>query len=291
MIRYAITARDLNARIDAHSASWRERAEARTASLVAAGRYDEGTSIWSEVKAVFMDVQFNKCIFCERQFEGEEFGRIEHDLEHFRPKSSVKRWPTGRRAGLFDFPLGSPNTKGYFWLAYDLGNYAASCKVCNSTLKSNAFPIAGHRGIPVENGRSLLNKEKPYLCYPIGRVDKDPEDILDFVGTVAVPRGRRGHKRRRAEVVIEFFKLNDRDQLHFERASELTLLGFALRKREADPDTERWSDFVEALIADSRSHAACKRAFMRRWSEERELAERLLHAAEEVLLTRSVPTP
>ncbi len=289
MIRYAITKSALKALIDGRSDSWRTRAAERTDEFIAAGRYEEDSSIWSEIKPVFMSVQFNKCVFCERQFEDESVGTIEHDLEHFRPKSAVKIWKPKDNPDGFGAPLGEASANGYFWLAYELENYAAACKICNSTLKSNCFPIAATRGVSADKGTALRNKEKPYLCYPIGKGDADPETLIDFIGTIARPHGRSGHKRRRAEVMIDFFGLNRRDELHFQRAKELMLLGLVLQKIDAGDASRDWQADADSLIADSMPHAACKRAFLRRWQEARPFAEQLLDAATEVALKRTPP--
>ena len=82
-----------------------------------------------------MELQRHKCVFCERQLG---HGAIEHDLEHFRPKGSTAPWSP---MALPTHGVGAGRAEGYWWLSYDLGNYAASCKFCNSTLKSNRFPI------------------------------------------------------------------------------------------------------------------------------------------------------
>ena len=42
-------------------------------------------SLWSETKQVYIELQHSKCAFCEKPLEG----RIEQDVEHFRPKGEV----------------------------------------------------------------------------------------------------------------------------------------------------------------------------------------------------------
>lgn len=289
MIRYAIPYRELRRQVDAHKDTWLDRAEERREKFIAIGRYEESSSIWSEIKPVFMEIQFNKCVFCERVLAGERFGRVEHDLEHFRPKGRVKNWPS-RSSGLsFDFELGDPDPNGYYWLAYDLRNYATACKTCNSSLKSAAFPIAGPRGVVPEGFVALRNREKPYLCYPIGNGDVDPETLIDFVGTVARPAGSRGYKRQRAEVMIEFFKLNERDELHLERSNEIAAIGYLLEKIEAGTDVPRHETWLEGTLADNQPHAACKRSFRRHWDDDRAFAKRLLDEARELIYTRNIP--
>ena len=113
MIRYPITLAELEALVDAASPGWRAKAATRTAGFSAAGRYEEASSIWSQVKSAFMKLQHNKCAYCERALAAiDHGGSIEHDLEHFRPKSSVVIWPGGNE---FAFPTGAASSAGYFW--------------------------------------------------------------------------------------------------------------------------------------------------------------------------------
>ena len=86
MIRYPIRPQDWQNRVESISDGWIDRAQERTATFAALGRYEESSSIWSEIKRVYMELQAFKCGFCERRLENSRFGNIEHDVEHFRPK-------------------------------------------------------------------------------------------------------------------------------------------------------------------------------------------------------------
>ena len=188
MISYRISETDLFARIDAKKPTWRARAVDATAACLAAGKYvttnAAGTStdgIWSDIKEVFMDLQHDKCCYCERKLASATFGKVEHDIEHYRPKSRVKNWfSPAVKAEMADWPVGlgrsGAETKGYFLLPFHPRNYATSCKECNSALKSDYFPCgknpvldadspaaglgcrsarrAGRRATPRRSGRS-----------------------------------------------------------------------------------------------------------------------------------------
>jgi hypothetical protein len=229
------------------------------------------------VKPAYILLQQNKCVFCERQLESPEYGRIEFDLEHFRPKSSVAAWPTAApHAPSFSFPTGAAGT-GYYWLAYDPQNYAASCKTCNSPLKANFFPVAGRRGAA---GRTIdkLSAEKPFLCYPLGDLDEDPEKLVTFMATTAVPAARAGHRRRRGEVIIEFFQLNRRDMLHRERARLISILGTSLRALADGSGDDMDRTVVTNMQAAGVPHAGCLRAFDRLWRIDQTLGRDVLNA-------------
>jgi len=296
MIRYAATEAEIEAGVNALDENWLTNAQTRTDAFVAGGRYDETGPIWSKVKPVFMALQYNKCIFCERQYENvEDYGKIEFDLEHFRPKSSVKSWPGTDQAGLnYGFPTGGADARGYYWLAYKLGNYAASCKSCNSDLKSNYFPVEGARLPALASPQDLLG-ELPLLCYPLGDWDEDPEALVTFVATTAVPAVQEeSHSRRRGQVIIDLFQLNDREVLHRERARMIILLGGSLRNIEAGVDDPEDHELVNELATRPvYPHAGCLRAFQRLWDApgQRPLAHQVLRACKAYVASQTGTPP
>lgn len=107
MIRYPISLADLEQRVDRQEPTWRARATQKIAHFRALGRYDSNdSSIWSEIKPVYRDIQHDKCGYCERSLPADTIGAVEQDVEHYRPKSRVTAWtdttgtthPTGARA-------------------------------------------------------------------------------------------------------------------------------------------------------------------------------------------------
>src|SRR5438552_12772588 len=94
MIRYPVTREGLERLVEAERPGWLMRARRRTRKFLAAATYQEREAIWSEVKAVYVRLQHNKCAYCERRLTGLDYGgAIEHDLEHYRPKGDVPAWP------------------------------------------------------------------------------------------------------------------------------------------------------------------------------------------------------
>ena len=269
MIRYPVTRRELRRRVSAHDPDWLAKAATRTQRFINQGKFNERSHIWSDIKVVFMHLQHNKCVFCERALAGERFGRGEHDLEHCRPKSSVKAWPTRKisreRNINYTFGTGAASPTGYYWLAYDIQNYAAACKPCNSALKSNYFPIADNRGGATATVRQLNQREKPFVIFPIGSVDDDPERLISFDGIVAIPKIARGHGRRRAQVTIDFFELNNREELLNDRFRVIESLWLALKLRDASED-RRDRQIARQMIKEMTSpdypHASCARNFL-----------------------------
>ena len=288
MIRYPVTRRQLEQLIRAKNANWLTKAGERTQRFIDRGAFDDRSPIWSKIKVVYMRLQHDKCVFCERELADERFGRGEHDLEHCRPKSSVKAWPTQKikreRNINYTFTTGPASPTGYYWLAYDIQNYAAACKPCNSALKSNYFPIAGNRGAVAATVRQLNQSEKPFVIFPIGSVDNDPEDLIAFDGIVAVPKKTSGHGRRRAQVTIDFFELNNREELWQGRFRAIRALWLALEARDSSPNP-RSRQMARRTIKDITSpdhpHASCARNFLALYSRNIEEAWRVFRLAED----------
>lgn len=292
MIRYPVTLGELRRRITAIDASWHNEAAARTAAFRLAGEYNDdlpipatgggtkkASAIWSIVKPVYMALQHDKCAYCERQLSSEEWGRGEHDLEHYRPKKSAKPWkiPQSIEDDGFELtqPLSGSKDPGYHLLAYHLLNYCAACKTCNSGLKSNYFPIEGPRNSMGENPRQMRG-EKALLLYPLSNVDPDPEGLIDFHGLSPRAKGTRGFKRRRALVTIEFFQLGSpaRKELFRERARQLTAVySFLVNKETSGSDI--WDLLIEVYRDSKSPHSSCTRSFTRLFERDRAEADEI----------------
>jgi len=279
MINYPITLAELENLIEAHKPNWLSRASDRTSHFETIEKYDESSSIWSEVKKVYMDLQGDsKCVFCERKLESVKNGLIEQDVEHFRPKKKVKKWK---------HPIGDTTTipprknKGYYLLAYHPFNYAASCKVCNSTLKSSIFPIKGTYNFTLSDP-SKAQTEEALLIYPIGDFDEKPEDLIKFHGPVPMPRYPDGIRNERAFATIRLFKLNDvteRKNLFLDRARMLVLLYFALK--------DNISVLIDGLTSSKSPHTNCALNYKELFETNRQEAQEIFDLCLELISTNS----
>jgi len=271
MIRYPITKANLEAKISDAQNDWLERAKAKTDHFVAMGEYKEpkGESIWGEIKKVFIEIQFDKCAYCERELGGVD-NSGEYDVEHYRPKSSIKMWPTKsirrrRKLANYGFPTGDKSDKGYYRLAYNICNYAATCKRCNSSLKSNYFPVAQPR-IFDSDDYTVLSGEEPYLLFPVGDADQDdPEEIMTFFGFLPVLKAQDGRRYKRGLVTIDFFSLATRDELIRDRANIIVDMWERheiLKDNSASAELRaRAQAGIDRAILDERPHANCARAY------------------------------
>ena len=67
MIQYSISQDQLEALIEREKSGWLVRAGKRMEIFASLGFYEESSSIWSEVKIVYMRLQHGKCAYCKRQ--------------------------------------------------------------------------------------------------------------------------------------------------------------------------------------------------------------------------------
>jgi hypothetical protein len=331
MIRYAtlpdgttITLESLRAAVEADAAGhpdrnirkglkdWLARADDRTAQLLAGKAYfemDKWRKLkaagkrslakpiaveWTVVKYLFMAIQNDKCAYCERKLAaGGHGGAAEHDLEHFRTKNPVKSW---RAPSEIDFETGGPFEQGYYWLAFHLLNYCTACKKCNTGFKSNYFPVAGTRIQPPDGPTPrTLRSEKPFLIYPLGTIDDDPEDVIRFRGLAACPPALDpnlaekdrvdSHRNKRARVVIAFFGLNDREELLWGRAEKLRELEKSLAQLNSGVGTDARlaQDDIERLTSGFSEHTACVRAMIRLYREDVNTARSFFEEVREYL--------
>gem|GEM_PF-442297 len=275
---------------------WLTEADGRTTVFREQQRYSEPPKpIWSDIKNIYMKLQFNKCAYCEQKLEGGPRGPIVHDVEHFRPKNEVVIWPTKKQLRQPNYAFITQNQmvmgnacEGYYLLPYNILNYATACKICNSTLKRNYFPVAATR-ITNSDQYSRLKREKPYLIYPLGHLDDDPGQIITFDGLKPVPRtGLNAQQEIRARITILFFELHIREPLIKQRAEVIKRIFEAIsdqvqhsdpgRRRQATKDLARWQQ-------PSSEHANCARAFYALCQQDLLAARRHYDAAVDYLET------
>ena len=268
MIRYDITKAELWRQIDRLRPTWRSRAADAMALFRRAGTYGERADdgwdtqthgvppnpFWGEIKPVYMQLQKNKCAFCEREMSHRP---KDHDVEHFRPKRSVEPWPP--------LPADPPFPEGYYLLAYHPLNYATACEHCNRGLKRSYFPVEAAR-IPGQDDPARLRPERPLLIYPIGRIDANPEDLMGFQGVIPVPKNTNPatHEHQRAQATIDFFDLRGRDELRRGRAKVIRTLFLAFMAQDAadGEGQEQAQDTIEQCLSDGSEHANCARSFV-----------------------------
>jgi hypothetical protein len=291
MIQYAISRQKIEQLIEQEKPGWLARAKSRTDNFAALGQYKESSSIWSEVKVVYMRLQHGKCAYCERQLEAEKYGKGEHDLEHFRPKKKAKPWELTQalqQAGVaLTAPISGNADPGYHLLPYHPANYCTSCRPCNSGLKRDYFPISGTRS-PDGNDPVQLSSEQPLLVNPVGDFDDDPATLISFRGLSPMAAHTSGHKRHRGLVCIAFFRLDDRRRKYLfrERADVIvSLYSFLEQAEQATTQAKRkvYERLVEVKTKASAPHTNCARCFRDLFQNDRNEADQIFLLADQYL--------
>jgi hypothetical protein len=295
MIRVKTTIKELKKGIIAAAPDWYDKAEELVEGLREATRSGEKLefpSHWGKIKQVYIDLQHSKCGFCEKPLEG----KIEQDVEHYRPKGKVTAWKAPRPLAkvIADEGLGvvqpadGSDEPGYALLAYHPGNYLMACKNCNSILKKNFFPVAGKRDSAGTNP-ARMKAEKPYLIYPIGDGDEDPESLIRYDGLSPQPVARTGFGRLRALVTIEVFKLDDwrtRKMLLRGRAHLIRELYLALRAVATESDSatvKKRKVLVDELLKADNPFTNCMRCFHRLYRDDPAEAGRVFDSISRLL--------
>jgi uncharacterized protein (TIGR02646 family) len=152
-----------------------------------------------DVKGSLIDLQNNKCCFCESKIGHISYG----DVEHFRPKAG---WVQNDEA---------INKPGYYWLAYDWANLLLSCQKCNQRFKKNYFSLQNPNQ-RAKSHQSDLSVEMPVIVHP---VDENPEDFICFKDEIPVGIDKHG----RGSKTIERLGL-DRELLNEQRRERLMLI-------------------------------------------------------------------
>jgi hypothetical protein len=286
VIRYRFTRTQIRKKIEAEKPGWLTDTEERTSRFVAQKKFREKKSVWSAVKAIYMQLQGGqKCGFCERKLESVEFGAGEQAVEHFRPKGRVMPWRASATIRENNIPI-TPvkrGQNGYYWLAYDPLNYSAACHPCNSSLKGDRFPISGTYGADGKPER--LRTEQPLLIFPLADFDENPENLIKFNGASPAPKYTTGRKFHRAFVTIEFFRLDDavgRGNLFKERARIICALQGALdvlAGRPSAPRRERANGILRRAVRAKSPHTNCARSFLRLAKANPDAAARLADKA------------
>ncbi len=296
MIRYQTTLTELENKIDHEKPLWRGNAISATQYFTNNGRYSEypadtnaPSPFWVQVKWVYLELQRRKCAYCERQPSS---WAGDYAIEHFRPKGRIDGWPANaspRRAN-FAYVRFDSQATGYYLLVYHPLNYAAACAQCNTRLKRNFFPIAGLRDSNGSDPVTLFNVEKPYIIYPIGDHDDDPENLIQFNGTAPGSNPLLStHDQRRAAVTIELFELDVREDLCRERAEVLDGLIDDLEDVQTHPDVHRRTKAAKAIRrAQSKGskHSNCAKCFVALYRIDPARAKRYANRATQYLNSR-----
>lgn len=157
------------------------------------------------VKRTLVEMQHEKCAFCEAK----PLHVSDGDVEHFRPKAAVRQDDAN--------PLRRP---GYYWLAYEWDNLLFACERCNRRHKKSFFPLTDPAR-RAQTHRDTFTDEAPIFIDPSA---EDPRPYISY--REHVPIAIDGNAR--GELTIESLGLRRRElnadrERHLERIPVLYL--------------------------------------------------------------------
>lgn len=199
------------------------------------------------VKAALINMQHDKCCFCESKLTHISYG----DVEHYRPKGGYKQNDSEPLQAL-----------GYYWLAYDWNNLLLSCTLCNQQYKKNLFPLLD-KDKRARNHHDDISEEHPLLINPsivnpqeyIGFREEYPYAINHSVygqttiNALGLDREALNEKRRtelaNLNILIELIKLANQQLDNF----ELQQLAEQAKKKlnESVLPTAEYSSMISAM--------------------------------------------
>lgn len=280
LIKIRTSSADLVNQVAEQVPRWKRLASEHTSDNMTAGHHvHQSSNIWSLVKDAFKSAQLYKCAYCE---SGLGKRGIRWQIEHYRPKARVDVWKSAL-TDFGDFTDQPPSADGgYYLLAYDIGNYLASCESCNNP-KHNYFPVREGRQQATADS-SVLALEQPLIINPIDAHDEDPEELIEFDGPIPRPAARLTcPARQRALATIEVLNL-EREDLVLERSGLIFDVWLAFQTQNApDKRGEIAKKFLERLDDDGGPHRNCMRSFLRLCGSNPGRAAALAEAATELI--------
>ena len=185
-----------------------------------------------DVRGALYAMHGGVCAYCNAGIEPDR-----GDVDHFRPKS----------------PSRDGSHRGYWWLAYELGNYFLACRTCNQQRKQEHFPLEPGAIRTEYATRAGTGAERRLLIDP--GVDPVEEwlkvDCLDEAQACPVTMrpscSSDALAPKRVATTIDFFRINQ----------DVRLIRARVRARE---DATERLDAYRREPSGARREALCRRA-------------------------------
>jgi len=123
--------------------------------------FDRNIYAHESVKRDLVQMQHEKCAFCEAK----PLHVSDGDVEHFRPKREVRQDDADE-----------PRRPGYYWLAYEWTNLLFACERCNRRHKRSYFPLVDPAR-RAQTHRDAVADEAPLFIDPSA---EDPRPYISY---------------------------------------------------------------------------------------------------------------
>lgn len=202
---------------------------------------DSNVYAHEEVKKSLEKLFKGKCAYCEYVF-----GRVDWEVEHFRPKGNV---------------LESPGHPGYYWLAYNWENLYPSCMWCNQIRidrpiwgkskrggrggKADHFPLEDESTRAVDHTKDI-SQEQPLLVDPC---EDNPENLFEYnpLGEILTKKYIRDRKKAEASIKIFHLRASRLRNLRKQTIDQIKKVLKSIQKLERSGNVEGVNEFKEML--------------------------------------------
>lgn len=160
------------------------------------------SDLWTRLKPELEKLSARKCWYCEAREN-----RSDRAVDHYRPKNKVRK--------------AKPPFHGYWWLAFDHGNYRLCCTWCNSRRCDRATGDAGGKGDYfwlMDEGKRAREEGKSFKHEGAVFIDPcKPQDVAllwyadDGRVISKYDKTQKPEAYKRADLSIEYYNLNERD--------------------------------------------------------------------------------
>lgn len=185
------------------------------------------------VKTALLNMQHDKCCFCESKISHISYG----DVEHYRPKGGFKQTEQEKL-----------RTPGYFWLAYDWENLLLCCTLCNQQFKKNLFPLLEQQKRAL-NHHDDIALEQPLLINPSVT---DPQQYIGFRQEIPYAiEGNRYGKETIAAVGLDREALNEKRRTELDKFKILVKLVRLAENQPNNNDLQSLANQAKQEIAEA----------------------------------------
>jgi uncharacterized protein (TIGR02646 family) len=211
--------------------------------------FDNKIYAHAQVKKALLEMQNEKCAFCEAK----PLHVSDGDVEHFRPKAAFRQDEKSR--------LERP---GYYWLAYEWTNLLFSCERCNRRHKGNLFPLADAASRARSPAEDLAGEQPMFIDPSV----EDPERHVAYREHVpfAVGASPRGEKTIDA-LGLRRRPLNDDREEHLKKLRCVFLIAEKLQD-VAPKDRDDARKIIESAIVPGAEYSLMTRIAVEGWRSE-----------------------
>jgi hypothetical protein len=185
-------------------------------------KHNFNSGIWKKAKDQLLEETVDKCAYCEAPVAVVAYG----DVEHYRPKSK------------------------YWWLAYCVDNYLASCAICNQRFKKDRFTFKNSKMRPPMVRSNTTDARLAILAQTLAPDPLDANAVSAFVAL---------HRQERPFLVNPYV---DKPEDFFAWQADINVGEVELIAQPGNPETAHYVETAVDIYGLNRSQLKRSRYFI-----------------------------